>query len=113
MDRLERLEKSKWAKNRKWFNVCSFAMVLHGCLTFGSVFMLYALFVPRYGFEPWEQVLWTVVAFLNLGLCKWGQWRHVTWEIYLDAHERRNGLNADYHEFVDDMKRLGKWPRSY
>lgn len=113
MDSHDRFMASKWMKNRKWFTFAGFMMVVHAGLTFASIILVYTLFEPRYGFELWEQIVWTFVSVLNAVLCKWGQHKHVTWEIYLDGYERHYGLNSDYHEFVDDMKRQGKWPRSY
>ena len=110
---VQTFQRSKWRKSRGWFVLATFAMVLHGLLTIGSIGLLCMLFVPEYEFGMWERILGCAALIVNFVLCKWLQWEHTVWEIYLDAYERQNGLNSEHHRFVDEMKRQGKWPRSY
>jgi len=102
---------SKWLTNRKWFRFCEALVVIYSMLTFGSIFILYSLYVPQYEFKTWEQILWTLVIIANVPFCKWLQIHCQIWEIYLDAYERKNGLNTDYLQWKDQMIREGKLRR--
>lgn len=113
MDVVAVFQNNDWPKSRRLFNVATGATML---LTFFVLFLLVGMigvFNPQYGFSLWQKVAIVIGMLVSFPLCVWVQGRMTFWEICLDAYERKHGLNAEYHAFVDEMKRLGKWPRHF
>lgn len=107
----DKFQQRPWAKKRWTYNVGTALVIIYCFASLAPMFGLY--FAEKHGHGGWILALWLVGFFVNLYLCVKAQWYMLFWEVMLDAYEKRNGLNTDYHEFVDDMKRQGKWPRPY
>ncbi len=106
-----KFQRRTWSKKRWAYGVGMVLVTLHCVSCFVPIIAMYE--AEKAGFGWIGLTAGFVAFFVNLVLCVRAQWYMRMWEMMLDGYERRHGLNTEYHEFVDDMKRQGKWPRTY
>lgn len=107
----DKFQQRPWAQKRWTFNVGTALVMIHCIVSLAPLVGMY--YSQKAGHSAWSLAWWTALFLVNLYLCVRAQWYMRFWEAMLDAYEKRHGLNTDYHKFVDDMKRQGKWPRPY
>lgn len=105
MSTYEQIINRRGAKSRTLFVIATALMVVYSGLTMGSIFLVYALYEPQYGFALWEKVVWTVAVVTNLPLCKYGQTLHTRWSAALERYERDNNIDPEWYELLDADRR--------